>query len=286
MAIYNIAGITLDFDYLYPAFFEQNIEQYQVSDKVIAKYKMRTEICETIQPPLGKPAITYKNRAIHKDNHDIYIVVRDENGNIKTRIKHTPDYKEIYLKLSAKLGYKLPEQEYLLTGLLFSELATLEDRLAIHGSAFMVHQTGIIIVGSSGVGKSTHAKHWQSNLASFVMINEDRPIIHIENNIFYVSGIPWSGKTKANRNITVPLKTIVFYHQDVSNYVKTMTMDEKLKQLMQHALRPRGEALMDHALGMMDQIIRHCDLIEYHAVDEPSSVLPLFDYIFGGSDEN
>jgi len=282
MPIYNIAGIKLDFTYQCDPFFIDNIEKYQVSDETKADYVMSTDICDFIDPPPGKPSIIFKNRQVFQTDQEIVIINFDEEGNVQTLIKHTVDYKMITIKLSKTLKERLAEQEYMLTGLLFCELATLENKLAIHGAAFMVYHQAVIIAASSGSGKSTHANHWKTYIKSFLMINEDRPLISKENDQFYVLGTPWSGKTKDNNNITVPLKTIVFYHPDTTNYIKELECDEKIKQLMNHALRPRGIVLMNHALTMMDDLIRYGDLIEYHAVDSPASIYPLYHKLFGG----
>lgn len=284
MPKFKIAGIVLDFIYQCDPFFVDNIEKYSVSDETKSDYCMRTELCDAIDLPSGHPIIVFKNRQVYQTDQEINILNFDVEGNIQTSIKHTIDYKMIHIKLSRTLNERVAEQEYMLTGLLFSELAVSEDRLAIHGAAFVVQHQAVLIVGSSGVGKSTHANHWKSYIEPFMMINEDRPLISRENNQFYVSGTPWSGKTKANTNITVPLKTIVFYHPDSTNYIKILQSEDKLKQLMNHVLRPRGEVLMNHALNLIDDLLRFGDIIEYHAVDSSSSALTLFQYLLGGTE--
>lgn len=282
MSIYNIAGITLDFTYQSDEYFKNNIEKYLVSDATKADYKINTEICDIIDTPIETPTIMYKNRSVIKTETKTIIVVRDKSGAIRELIEHTNDYKVINIKLSNHLNQKLAEQEYVLTGLVFLELATLENKLAIHGSAFVVHDDAIIIVASSGTGKSTHAEYWRETFDTFKTINDDKPLIHIKNNQLYVSGSPWSGKEKLNSNIEAPLKALVFFHQGTSNQIKELTTDEKIKQLMNHALRPRGESLMDHAINIMDTLIRFCPMFEYHATNEPSSVRPLYQRLYGG----
>lgn len=282
MPLYNIAGITLDFTYQCDAFFKNNIEHYLAGKDTVADYTIKTEICDTITAPVGHTTITHKNRSIVKTDHTTAIVVRDESGDVRELVEHTPDYKSVHIKLARRIGPKLAEQEYVLTGLVFMELATLEHRLAIHGSAFIVHEEAIVIAASSGTGKSTHAAYWKDVMDDVVMINDDKPLIHIKHDHAFVSGSPWSGKAALNTNREVPLKALVFYHQGTSNHIQELTTEEKVKQLMNHAIRPRGVSLMNNAITIMDALVRHCPMFEYHGVNAPSSVQPLYQKLYGG----
>lgn len=106
------------------------------------------------------------------------------------------DYPDSYLELLAiyrKIADIMPERNVLL----------------IHGSGFSFDGNGILLLADSGVGKSTHAAIWQKTFGGrVVMINDDKPLVKINEKGAYIYGTPWSGKKGINTNASVPLKVM------------------------------------------------------------------------------
>lgn len=84
------------------------------------------------------------------------------------------------------------------------------DTLLTHSSAVMYKGKAYIFLGKSGTGKSTHSRMWLSALEGVELMNDDHPVIRIEDDgsvVLY--GSPWSGKTSCYKNISAPLGGVV-----------------------------------------------------------------------------
>lgn len=51
------------------------------------------------------------------------------------------------------------------------------------------------------------------------MINDDKPLLKIENNNVYVCGTTWSGKHKLDDNIILPTKSICLIKRSEKNQI-------------------------------------------------------------------
>ncbi|MBQ2299736.1 MAG: hypothetical protein II278_10245 [Bacteroidaceae bacterium] len=69
------------------------------------------------------------------------------------------------------------------------------DTIAIHSSCIAYQDKAILFLGESGTGKSTHTRLWCQHIVGATLLNDDSPILRIENNQLWVYGSPWSGKT-------------------------------------------------------------------------------------------
>lgn len=75
-------------------------------------------------------------------------------------------------------------------------LATIgKRRIAIHSSCIVCKERAYLFLGESGTGKSTHTRLWREHIAGAVLLNDDSPIISVEEDGVWVYGSPWSGKT-------------------------------------------------------------------------------------------
>jgi hypothetical protein len=70
-----------------------------------------------------------------------------------------------------------------------------------------------------------------------------------------VSGSPWSGKTKRNKNITLPLHSIVFLEQGLSNQVRQLSNQEKVLHVMKNINRPRQDELWNKTQEVLEKLI-------------------------------
>lgn len=75
----------------------------------------------------------------------------------------------------------------------------MSDTVAIHSSCIVYRQKAMLFFGESGTGKSTHARLWQEHQAGAVLLNDDSPVVRLEQDKIWVYGSPWSGKTPCYR---------------------------------------------------------------------------------------
>ena len=90
--------------------------------------------------------------------------------------------------------------------------------IAIHASSMIKDGKGFAFLGKSGTGKSTHSNQWKAVWGDEVeLLNDDNPVIRVEENLVWIYGTPWSGKTRCYKDKKVPLGGIVKLNQAPKN---------------------------------------------------------------------
>ena len=97
------------------------------------------------------------------------------------------------------------------------------DVLMVHGSALCMDGEGYLFIAPSGTGKSTHARLWRETFGSRVwMINDDKPVLKIENGSVTAYGTPWDGKHRLSRNASAPVKAMAWLYRDRENHIERL----------------------------------------------------------------
>ena len=104
-------------------------------------------------------------------------------------------------------------------------LATADKGTVLFHAAAVSHEgRGYMFLGPSGTGKSTHASLWQRYIAGTALVNDDNPVVRIdEDGTVTVYGSPWSGKTPCYRNVSYPLSGIVVLSQAPYNKIQRLS---------------------------------------------------------------
>ena len=90
------------------------------------------------------------------------------------------------------------------------QLATAcHNTLLFHASAVEYKGSAYLFLGRSGTGKSTHSQMWIKAIDGVTLVNDDHPIVRVDNGNITVYGSPWSGKTHCYKNVHYPLGAIV-----------------------------------------------------------------------------
>ena len=77
-----------------------------------------------------------------------------------------------------------------------------------------------LFTAPSGTGKSTHTRLWREVFGDRVwMINDDKPMLRISENLVTAYGTPWNGKHHISRNASAPLKAIVQLNRGKENII-------------------------------------------------------------------
>jgi len=113
------------------------------------------------------------------------------------------------------------------------------DTLLLHGSAVAADGQGYLFAAKSGTGKSTHTRLWCQLLGDrALMINDDKPFIHLHPQGATIFGSPWSGKHGLDANSSVPLKGICILTRGQENKISPMSPDSALSILRHECYRP------------------------------------------------
>ena len=130
-----------------------------------------------------------------------------------------------------------------------------DNILLFHGSCVCVDGEGYLFTAKSGTGKSTHTRLWREMLGSrAVMVNDDKPLLKIQENGVTVFGTPWDGKHHLSTNIAVPLKSICILEQGKQNEIHRITPQEAYPMLLQQTNKPQDARLMYKTLQLLDSL--------------------------------
>ena len=98
------------------------------------------------------------------------------------------------------------------------------DTLAIHSSCIVHQGKAVLFLGESGTGKSTHTRLWREHIDGAVLLNDDSPMIRVENGKVWAYGSPWSGKTPCYKQERYELKACVRLSQAPYNKIQKLSI--------------------------------------------------------------
>lgn len=147
---------------------------------------------------------------------------------------------------------------------MFNLAALRRHSAAFHSSVIAWHGRGVLFLGESGTGKSTHTRLWREHIPGARLLNDDSPIVRILGDEARVCGSPWSGKTPCYHNVELPIAGIVRLSQAPRNAIRRLRTLEALGALIPSAppAFARDERLQDRICEIISQLIRHVPV--YH----------------------
>lgn len=135
------------------------------------------------------------------------------------------------------------------------------DIILFHGSVVSVDGIGYLFTAKSGTGKSTHTKLWREYFGEHAfMVNDDKPLIKINENDCIVYGTPWDGKHHLSKNTSVPLKAVCILERSEKNHIEKITKSEAYPMLIQQVHRPCGAEKMSKLLKLIDKFSENVNL--------------------------
>ena len=109
--------------------------------------------------------------------------------------------------------------------LMYAFATAQKNTLMMHSSVTVKDGKAYMFLGKSGTGKSTHSQFWMNNIEGCELLNDDNPVLRIEDNgEVRVYGTPWSGKTPCYRNLNYPVGAIVDLHQAKTNMIHRLPL--------------------------------------------------------------
>ena len=128
--------------------------------------------------------------------------------------------------------------------------------LMLHGSALCMDGEAYIFTARSGTGKSTHARFWRETFGDRVwMINDDQPMLRIEDDKVTVFGTPWDGKHHLSCNASAPLKAIAWLRRAETNSIRQMPKEKAFPILLDGAFGSNEPAVMAQAMQLEAKLL-------------------------------
>ncbi len=116
--------------------------------------------------------------------------------------------------------------------LVFAFAGAYRDTLLIHASCIIHQGKAFPFTAKSGTGKSTHTSLWMKHIEGVELLNDDNPIIRIEEGNPIVYGSPWSGKTPCYRNKRAPLHAVTQIERASTNYIEKLSVIKAFATLL------------------------------------------------------
>lgn len=161
------------------------------------------------------------------------------------------------------------------------------NTVAVHSSCIVYNGKAVLFLGESGTGKSTHTQLWQKYIPETSLLNDDSPIIRIENGKVWAYGSPWSGKTPCYKSERYELAGCVRLSQAPYNKI------DKLSVLQAYgAIHPScppefayDQKLYDCVSGFINNLL--CYIPFYHLACLPNreAALLSFKSIFNNEED-
>ena len=170
-------------------------------------------------------------------------------------LQHSDHYLET-LALYRKIAGRLAEHQTLL----------------VHGSAIAVDGQGYLFTAKSGTGKSTHTRLWRELLGErAVMINDDKPLITVDENGVSIHGTPWCGKHGLHTNFSVPLRAICILERGEKDTIEPVSRDAAMPVLLQQTYRPGDMVQLGQVLTAVGRLAQSVRLYRLHCTMNPEA---------------
>ena len=136
--------------------------------------------------------------------------------------------------------------------------------VVFHGSAICVNNNGFIIAARSGVGKSTHTKLLEEYIGdSFKYINDDKPLLKVDDDEVTIYSSPWNGKERRGNNISAPLRAVIFLNRSETNTFKKIDNKEEIYiRMLSQIYLPKEKSKREKALNIADKLLKKINFYE------------------------
>jgi len=146
--------------------------------------------------------------------------------------------------------------------------------LLFHGSVVAVDGEGYLFTAKSGTGKSTHTGLWRQAFGErAVMINDDKPFLHVGSRLVTAYGSPWNGKHRLGVNACAPLRAICVLERGEQNRIEPIAAQDALVMLLQQSNRPLDFSRMPAYMELLDGLSRKTSFYRLSCNMEPEAAL-------------
>lgn len=168
------------------------------------------------------------------------------------------------------------------TWTLFNIAALPHGAVAFHSSVIRYRGKGVLFLGESGTGKSTHTRLWREYIPGAELLNDDSPIIRATEREAIVFGSPWSGKTPCYRNESCPITAVVRLSQAPHNHIRRLRPIEAIGALLPSAppAFARDERLSDDTCGLLSRLIAQVPVYHLECLPDAAAAQLSCDTVF------
>ena len=154
--------------------------------------------------------------------------------------------------------------------------------IAIHSSVVVKEDQGVLCLGESGTGKSTHTRLWRENIEGAKLLNDDSPIIRVIEGKCIVYGSPWSGKTPCYVNKCVPVRALIRLSQAPYNKIHRLPALTAIGAILPSCppAFAYNTALQDHICDTVSNIISYTPVYHLECLPDAAAAELSYSTIF------
>ena len=157
------------------------------------------------------------------------------------------------------------------------------SRMVLIHSSVIVHQNkAVLFLGESGTGKSTHTRLWLKHIPDAHLLNDDSPILAVEDGVPVVYGSPWSGKTHCYHPLRFPLAAAVRLSQAPYNKIRRLSVVEAFSAI-QPSCPPalaQDEKYGDMVVDMLSDVLSVAPVFHLECLPDEAAAWTSHDAIF------
>lgn len=163
-----------------------------------------------------------------------------------------------------------------------SMLSCSSKMVLIHSSVIVHQNRAVLFLGESGTGKSTHTRLWLKHIPDAHLLNDDSPILAVENGEAVVYGSPWSGKTHCYNQLRFPLAGAVRLSQAPYNKIHRLSTIGALSAI--HPSCPpalaQDDAYQDMIVDMLSDVLDTVPVFHLECLPDEAAAWTSHDAIF------
>ena len=163
-----------------------------------------------------------------------------------------------------------------------SMLSASSKMVLIHSSVIVHQNKAVLFLGESGTGKSTHTRLWMKHIPDAHLLNDDSPVLAVEDGVPVVYGSPWSGKTHCYHQLRFPLAGAVRLSQAPYNKIRRLSVVEAFSAI--HPSCPpalaQDEKFQDMVVDMLSDVLAVAPVFHLECLPDEAAAWTSHDAIF------
>lgn|GEM_PF-6273514 len=149
--------------------------------------------------------------------------------------------------------------------------ASLEGYCFMHGALVVIDGKHVLLMGDSGVGKSTLSRLACQQGAT--CLTDENPFIYWNGDYIEAYTTPWPGVSGSDALLSGPLAAVFFLRQTDKNEIRQLPMDEAVRCLLHNSrtFNWLPETIPD-AIQLLDKVVRNVPVYDFGFLPHPSAV--------------
>lgn len=269
-------------------YFESILSPYSITpiSKADLNFEIiKSDIAPIIPSNIQKRTIGQNKYYCNLDGNDTVFYFDTILNKVIALLTFSEDYSKITIKALNIYSPNVSSKYFIfnLVGYALHYIIQMKGGFVFHSSSICCQKQGIAFSAKSGTGKTTHTSLWLKYIPDCLMLNDDTPIIKLnDNGEVYIYGTPWAGTTGRHTNFSIPLKALVFIERNETNSIQSINSDIAIKRFYEGITPPLTPAMLSSSLYTMDRIISYVPTYLLSCNMQPEAAKVAYEAIFNG----